>query len=274
MNERNFFNDPSIAVTRNLLIINILIALATIVSHKVQPSFDWYSYFSLHFWKSSAFHPAQLFSYMFLHSMYEFNGASESISLTHVIFNMFTLFMFGPMLERVMGSKKFIIFYSFCGVGAAIVQEFAWTYDFWPMLQKLDVITGEIAERVADGSLQTSSYIVDHIEMQSMEQWKEYSDSILCRPTTVGASGAVYGILLAFGMIFPNMSLFIMFIPIPVKAKYVVIGYALLELYLEFRGLDAGVAHLAHLGGMLFGFILIYYWKRKGEINNGFGGLM
>lgn len=262
MNERNFFNDPSIAVTRNLLIINILIALAATVSHKVQPSFDWYSYFSLHYWESSAFHPAQLFTYMFLHSL----------DWTHVIFNMFTLFMFGPMLERVMGSKKFLIFYAFCGVGAAIVQEIAWMYDFWPMLKQLDVITGEIAERAADGSLQSSSYIVDHIEMHSMEQWKEYSDSILCRPTTVGASGAVYGILLAFGMIFPNIPLFIMFIPIPVKAKYVVIGYALLELYLEFRGLDAGVAHLAHLGGMLFGFILITYWKKKGEISN--GGLM
>lgn len=264
MNERNFFNDPSVAVTRNLLIINFLIALAATVSHKVQPSFDWYSYLSLHFWKSSAFHPAQLFTYMFLHSL----------DWSHVLFNMFSLFMFGRLLEQVLGAKKFLIYYAFCGVGAAIVQEVTWTIDFWPMLQQLDVITNEIAQRAADGTLQTSSYVVDRIEMHSMDQWNTYADSILSRPTTVGASGAVFGILLAFGMLFPNMPMFIMFIPIPVKAKYMVIGYAALELFLGVSGTATGIAHFAHLGGMLFGVILILYWKKKGVINNGFGGLM
>ena len=165
-----------------------------------------------------------------------------------------------------------MIYYAFCGVGAAIIQQITWTIDFWPMLEQLSAITNEIANMASEGTLQTSDYRVDGIVMHSLEQWNEYADSILCRPTTVGASGAVFGILLAFGMIFPNIPLFIMFIPIPVKAKYVVIGYALLEVYLEFRGLDAGVAHLAHLGGMLFGLILITYWKKKGEISN--GGLM
>jgi len=264
MNERNFFNDPSVAVTRNLLIINFLIALAATVSHKVQPSFDWYSYLSLHFWKSSAFHPAQLFTYMFLHSL----------DWTHVLFNMFSLFMFGRLLEQVLGAKKFLIYYAFCGVGAAIVQEITWTIDFWPMLQQLDKITSEISAMAAEGTLQSSSYMVDHIEMHSLEQWKEYSDSILCRPTTVGASGAVFGILLAFGMIFPNMAMYIMFIPVPVKAKYVVIGYAILELMMGVHGVASGVAHFAHLGGMLFGVILIMYWKKKGEISNGYGGFL
>lgn len=264
MNDRNFFNDPSVAVTRNLLIINFLIALAATVSNKVQPSFDWYSYFSLHFWKSSAFHPAQLFTYMFLHSL----------DWSHVLFNMFSLFMFGRLLEQVMGAKKFLIFYAFCGVGAAIIQEITWTIDFWPMLEQLNLITNEITNMAADGVLQTSSYRVDGIVMTSMEQWNAYSDSILCRPTTVGASGAVFGILLAFGMLFPNLPLFIMFIPIPVKAKYMVIGYAVLELYLGVHGVNTGVAHFAHLGGMLFGFILIMYWRKKGEFDNRIGGFM
>lgn len=262
MNERNFFNDPSVAVTRNLIIINFLIALAATVSHKVQPSFDWYSYLSLHFWKSSAFQPHQLFTYMFLHSL----------DWTHVMFNMFSLFMFGRLLEQVMGAKKFLTYYVFCGVGAAIIQQIAWYIDFGPMLQQLDTITNEITIMSADGEL--TNYRVDGIVMQSLEQWNAYSDSILCRPTTVGASGAVFGILLAFGMLFPNLPLFIMFIPIPVKAKYMVIGYAFLELYLGVHGLDTGVAHFAHLGGMLFGLILILYWKGKGEFNNRLGGFM
>ncbi len=264
MNERNFFNDPSVAVTRNLLIINILIALAATVSHKVQPSFDWYSYFSLHFWKSSAFHPAQVFTYMFLHSL----------DWSHVLFNMFSLFMFGRLLEQVMGAKKFLIYYAFCGVGAAIIQEITWTIDFWPMLTQLSKISGEISELAASGALETEGYYVDGIHMLSVEQWNAYADSILCRPTTVGASGAVFGILLAFGMIFPNLAMFIMFIPIPVKAKYVVVGYALLELFLGVHGVATGVAHFAHLGGMLFGLILMLYWKKKGEIGNNYGGLM
>ena len=142
------------------------------------------------------------------------------------------------------------------------------------MLQQLEVITSEITRMSADGALQTSSYRVDGIVMTSMEQWNAYADSILSRPTTVGASGAVFGILLAFGMLFPNLPLFLMFIPIPIKAKYMVIGYAVLELYLGVHGVNTGVAHFANLGGMLFGLILIMYWKKRGELNNRFGGFM
>lgn len=263
MNERNFFNDPSVAVTRNLLIINFLIALAATVSHKVQPSFDWYSYLSLHFWKSSAFHPAQLFTYMFLHSL----------DWSHVLFNMFSLFMFGRLLEQVMGPKKFLIYYAFCGIGAAIVQEVTWTIDFREMLNQLSIITNEITQMAAEGTISSSDYRVDGIAMRSLEQWQAYSDSILCRPTTVGASGSVFGVLLAFGMLFPNMSMFIMFIPVPVKAKYVVIGYAVIELFMGVAGTSSGIAHFAHLGGMLFGVILIMYWRKKGELN-GYNGFM
>lgn len=254
MNDRNFFNDPSVAVTRNILIINLLVALAATVSHKVQPSFDWYSYLSLHFWKSSAFHPAQLFSYMFLHSL----------DWSHVLFNMFSLFMFGRLLEQVLGAKKFLIYYAFCGVGAAIVQEITWTIDFWPMLQEMERCSALVSESVSSGTSMVFSNI--SMEFNSVEQWNTYCDQILCRPTTVGASGAVFGILLAFGMLFPELPMFLMFIPVPVKAKYMVIGYAALELFLGVHGAATGVAHFAHLGGMLFGVILILYWRKKGEI--------
>ncbi|MCQ2189986.1 MAG: rhomboid family intramembrane serine protease [Paludibacteraceae bacterium] len=263
MNERNFFNDPTIAVTRNLLIINFLIALAATISQKVHPSMDWYSYLSLHFWKSSAFHPAQLFTYMFLHSL----------NWSHVLFNMFSLFMFGRLLEMTMGPKKFLTYYAFCGIGAAIIQEIFWTIELWPDLEQINEITNKIAAYAASTDMFSNPFYINTgsrmIEIHTMGDWDDYADKLLSSHITVGASGAVFGILLAFGMLFPNLSMFIMFIPVPVKAKYVVIGYALLEFFFGITRTMSGIAHFAHLGGMLFGLLLILYWRKKGEINSG-----
>ncbi len=142
----------------------------------------------------------------------------------HLFFNMFALFMFGGLLEQTWGPRRFLFYYLFTGVGAGIVQQVVWTLTTIPQLPPV------------------------------------YHDLLL----TIGASGAIFGILLAFGMLFPNIPLFIMFIPIPVKAKYVVIGYGVIELLagIANRAGDS-VAHFAHLGGMLFGFILILWWKKK-----------
>lgn len=156
----------------------------------------------------------------------------DTSSFSHLFFNMFSVFMFGRTVEMTWGSKRFLTYYMATGIGAGLVQQVAWAYT----LQGL--------------------YIDPFVLNQFI---------------TIGASGAVFGILLAFGMLYPNAPLFLMFIPIPIKAKYFVIGYGLIELFYGVRQ-SAGdnVAHFAHLGGMLFGFLLIYYWKKRGNSNGGF----
>ena len=154
----------------------------------------------------------------------------------HIFFNMFAVWMFGRTLEMVWGPKRFLFYYILCGIGAGLIQEGVQWVDY--------VVNLSQYERVNTG-----------ISIISMD---EYLNLL----TTVGASGAVYAILLAFGMLFPNSEMFIFPLPMPIKAKYFVIGYAVLELVLGITGGD-GIAHFAHLGGMLFGLILIIYWRKK-----------
>lgn len=178
---------------------------------------------------------------MFMH-----DSSSFSNGFMHIFFNMFALYMFGALLEKVMGMKRFILFYLVCGIGAGVVQELVW-----------HLTDGNITEdfvRLVDEYGQT---------IRTMPR-QEYLNMLV----TVGASGAVFGILLGFAMLFPNIPLYIMFIPVPVKAKWAVLGYALIELFFGVSGVMGNVAHFAHLGGMLFGFILLYYWKKKGQFNN------
>ena len=179
----------------------------------------------LHFFLASDFNPAQLITYMFMHANFQ-----------HIFFNMFAVWMFGRTLEMVWGPKRFLFYYILCGIGAGLIQEGVQWVDY--------VVNLSQYERVNTG-----------ISIISMD---EYLNLL----TTVGASGAVYAILLAFGMLFPNSEMFIFPLPMPIKAKYFVIGYAVLELVLGITGGD-GIAHFAHLGGMLFGLILIIYWRKK-----------
>lgn len=184
---------------------------------------------------ASNFHFYQFFTYMFLHG-----------GLTHIFFNMFALWMFGSVIERVWGPKKFLFYYITCGVGAGIVQEIVQYADY--------TIQGIAAyQYVSAGGVQmtTDAYI---------NLW-----------TTIGASGAVYAILLAFGMIFPNERLFIIPFPFPIKAKWLVVGYIGIELFSAMSGPGDGVAHMAHLGGMLFGFLLIRYWQKHPDSSQRFG---
>ena len=152
--------------------------------------------------------------------------------------NMFAVWMFGRVLEQVWGPKRFLTYYLICGIGACLIQELVQYLEYAFTLSNYDSVNLGIAGGI--------------IPME------EYLNMM----TTVGASGAVYGILLAFGMLFPNSQMFIFPLPFPIKAKYFVIGYAVLELFLGLGGGD-GVAHFAHLGGMLFGLILIIYWRKK-----------
>ena len=197
----------------------------------------------LHFWQASDFKIYQFFTYMFMH-----DSSGFSTGIAHIFFNMFSLWMFGMLLERVMGAKRYLFFYISCGLGAALVQEVVWQFSWESVLASINnTTTSVINEAIRSGKI-TGSFL------------NEFYNNLI----TVGASGAVFGILLAFGMLFPNMPLYIMFIPIPVKAKWAVLGYGLLELFFGVTGSMDHVAHFAHLGGMLFAFIIIMYWKKKG----------
>ena len=167
--------------------------------------------------------------------------------------------MFGSVIERALGSKRFLLYYISCGFGAALIQEGV----FAIMVQKYHSMftVEDFNEIVTRG-------------WQILQENKNFVDpsagtlNLLVNAPVVGASGAVYGILLAFGMLFPNQPIYLMFIPIPIKAKWMVLGYGVIELFLGASGIASGVAHWAHLGGMLFGVFMILYWKKRGDFNN------
>lgn len=216
-------------VTKNLLAINILMFLATIVMER--QGTDLTAIFGLHFFEASDFAPYQFVTYMFMHG-----------GFPHLFFNMFALYMFGGLLERVWGSKRFLIYYLVCGVGAGLLQEVT-----------------QFVTYIQEG-LDKVQYIKTGLGLLPVN---EFLNLVF---TTVGASGAIYAILLGFAMSFPNERMFVFPLPFPIKAKYFVIGYALIELSLGVANSNDGIAHYAHLGGMLFGLVLILYWRKKHKI--------
>lgn len=215
-------------------------------------------FLGLHYWASEKFNFAQLFTYMFLHG-----------GFSHLFFNMFAVFMFGVIIERVWGSRRFLLFYIVSGVGAALVQESVWTYEFQPVLSALN--SGEIAELIeVEGALRRF-FTFPNIEQIRPFHMVEMYNSLANSPLTVGASGAVFGILLAFGWLFPETRLYMLFIPVPIKARVFVAIYAVAELFLGVANFSGdSIAHFAHLGGMIFGAILILYWKKKGNLYNNY----
>lgn len=213
-------------VTKNLLIINVLAYLATIVLANVGIDLNYLC--GLHFFMANDFHIFQFVTYMFLHG-----------SFMHILFNMFALWMFGCVIERVWGPKKFLFYYLSCGIGAGLMQELAQFVEFYIMVK----------DQIPDFSWLSLPAIAHNTTFLNM--WN-----------TVGASGAVYAILLAFGMTFPNEKMFVFPIPIPIYAKWLVIVYFLIELFSAMGQPGDGIAHMAHLGGMLFGFFMIRYWNK------------
>nr|WP_321374213.1 rhomboid family intramembrane serine protease [uncultured Bacteroides sp.] len=218
-------------VTKNLIIINVLFFLGGVVATRY--GIDLSTYLGLHFFMADDFNPAQLISYMFMHG-----------GFTHLFFNMFAVWMFGRILEQIWGPKKFLFYYIACGIGAGLIQELVQYIQYAVQLSAYDKVD------LGEGMI------------VPMAQYLNLMN-------TVGASGAVYAILLAFGMLFPNERMFIIPIPFPIKAKYFVAGYAIIELMEGIANNPAdNVAHFAHLGGMIFGFILIMYWKKKKNKGN------
>lgn len=201
-NRGGFLSDVP-TVTKNLIIINVLLFLATLVNQDAM-----YNAFALYFPLYSRFRWWQFFTHMFMHG-----------GFWHLFFNMYTLYLFGSVVERMIGQRKFLIFYFVCGLGAAALH------------------TG-----------------VEFIQGMGYP--------------TVGASGAIYGLLIAYAMMFPESKMTLLFPPVTLSAKWMVIVFAVIELGTGVTGLSSGIAHFAHLGGMLFGWLLIRYWKSQGTLYN------
>jgi membrane associated rhomboid family serine protease len=243
MNYRPALNIPP--VVKNLILANVVFYIITMVMK--QMGTDLYPILGLYFPLSEKFMLHQFFTYMFMHS---------SSGIGHIFFNMFALYMFGKVLENVWGSKRFLIFYLVTGVGAAVLQSFVTFIEYKMLIAKMD------PEQIA---------YVKEVGYSIWLEGKNFSEPLagklnaILNTPTVGASGAVFGILLGFGMLFPNTELMLLFPPIPIKAKYFVAGYGLLELFFGISGIQGSVAHFAHLGGMLFGYFMIRHWNKNSK---------
>ena len=254
-------------VVKNIIYLNVIMFLATwVLNAKFNINLE--DILAAHYFKSDLFRPYQLVTHMFMHG-----------SIMHIFFNMFGLWMFGRILEKVWGSKRFFIYYFVTGLGAIgfnmLVQHFQLVHlqnvihdyaanpnftDFSAIMEKY----------VANPSIGLEQFMNNFRYNSSNSQLLSDSIGLLkqlyyetLNTGTIGASGAVYGVLLAFGMLFPNTELMLIFPPIPIKAKWIVIIYGAIELYSGFTQSNSNIAHFAHLGGMLFGFILIKYWNSK-----------
>ena len=228
-------------VVKNLILINVVMLIADFTAKSVFGT-DLTTILGLYFPKSDKFMPLQIITHMFMHA-----------NFMHLFFNMFALYMFGGILENVWGPKRFLIYYMVCGLGAAFVHE---TVIMFQYNKLINAISPDNLQQVIDNGATV------------LNEGKQYADAtmrdlqMLLNTPTVGASGAIFGVLLAFGVLFPNTQLMLLFPPIPIKAKYFVIGYGAIELYLALTQPGSNIAHAAHLGGMLFGYILIRYWRK------------
>lgn len=264
-------------VVKNLLILNGLFFLATFALGSAS-KIDLYEILGLHYFEAEKFRPFQFVTYMFMHA-----------DFYHLLFNMFALWMFGYALENIWGSKRFLTFYLVTGIGAAVVHYITIYFTLQPDLTLFNQFlsepgTGTLSNLVENHRFQINQgsgdiwlafksferdvsilnfNSTDHAALQrAIDFVSGYKAYYLNLPNVVGASGAVFGILLAFGMMFPN-SLIYLYMIFPIKAKWFVIGYGLIELYFGFTQSSGNVAHFAHLGGMLFGYFMIIYWRRK-----------
>ena len=209
-------------VTRNLIIINLIVFVATLINKGFM-----IENFALFYPKSPYFHWWQIVTHMFMHG-----------NFWHIFFNMYTLYIFGSVVERVIGERKFLLFYFICGLGAAALHTGVEALQAQAMIND-----------VAEGS------------RKAVESYMQ-----LKMTPTVGASGAIYGILLGYAMLFPDSRLTLIFPPVTLKAKTMVLVFVGIELLTGISGTSDGVAHFAHLGGILIGYLMIRYWRKKGNL--------
>jgi membrane associated rhomboid family serine protease len=263
-------------VVKNLIIINGLFFLAKLALENMM-NIDLSDILGLHYFAAQKFAPYQFITYMFMHG-----------SFSHIFFNMFALWMFGSVLEQVWGPKKFLFYYIVTGIGAALVHYMIFYFQFTPVINSIDAFilhpdfstlqqfasnhqfnisesAGEIGLAFENFKQSYNTLQMDPGNMQAMQESVNfitaYREHFLNIPVVIGASGAIYGLLLAFGMLFPN-SLIYVYLFIPMKAKWFVVIFGAIELISGFFDSGSNVAHFAHLGGMIFGFFLIIYWKK------------
>ena len=269
-------------VVKNLLIINCIFFLAKFALAQSGIVPDLSDKLGMHYFFASKFKIYQAITYMFMHA-----------DITHIFFNMFALWMFGNTLENLWGPKRFLTFFIITGVGAALTHyTYFYFHDLKPVFETIDAYVAAPDEQGTTALIEyfrtniprteDANEMIDHFNEYvrvlnsfeatkniqgminaSLEYSNTYKNDLMNLPVVVGASGAIFGILLAFGMLFPNTMLYVYF-AIPVKAKYFVIIYGLIELVSGIMNNPTdNVAHFAHLGGMLFGFILIKVWQKK-----------
>lgn len=260
------------AVTKNLIIINAIAMLGTFMLG--QNGINLTKWLGLYYPGSDYFQSYQFLSYMFMHG-----------GFWHLLLNMYALFMFGRVLESVWGPKRFLLFYLVTGIGAALIHTFVNYLEIAPMASAIKEFS------ISPGPEEFSMFVnkfqktIEHMGFDSnsvmnfASKWFDaaqvsayetealnFMDKLLqtrMNIPTVGASGAVFGVLLGFGMLFPNTQLMLLFPPIPIKAKYFVMGYGAIELFQGLSMPGSNIAHFAHLGGMIFGYILIKYWNKN-----------
>lgn len=236
---------------KNLLIINVIvfIVMLTIGSNN-EPFMTW---FALYFPKNPSFQPWQILTHMFMHG-----------GIMHIFFNMFALWMFGTAVEQVFGWKKFIIFYLLAGFGAATLQ-IAFSYYQYntglATLMEAGISQSSIIELLSTGQYDQNWSMV----LGDIDKAKDFAGAYIS--PMVGASGAIMGILVAYGMLYPNSELMLIFLPIPIKAKFFIPGIILLDLISGLTGQSffspSNTAFMAHVGGALTGFLLMYFWKKN-----------
>lgn len=259
-------------VTKNLIIINAIMLVATFLFQS--RGVDLTRTLGLYYPDSDHFRVYQVITHMFMHG-----------GMWHLFFNMFALYMFGRVLESVWGPRRFLVFYFVTGLGAAALHMFVNYIEIAPMADVMQGFKNTPAPEVFSEFVNKYQRTIQNFGfnypaiIEFASQWHDNPSSasyereaialmdkllqVRMNIPTVGASGAVFGVLLGFGMLFPNTQLMLLFPPIPIKAKYVVIGYGALELLLGLSMAGSNIAHFAHLGGMLFGFILIKYWNKN-----------
>ncbi|MFO0493895.1 MAG: rhomboid family intramembrane serine protease [Flavobacteriia bacterium] len=240
-------------VTKNLLILNVLFFVGALVF--AGKGIDVFSLLGTHYLNSPLFKPFQIITYMFMHSLSDF---------THILFNMLILVMFGGHLERLWGPKRFFIFYFASGLGAFLLYN---SIGMWELMQlKKTIMQLGIDIDIVNHKIRAG--YIDQIVYQTPEQGvalQRYYD--LSTSTMAGASGALFGVMAGFAVLFPNTELMLLFPPIPVKAKYLIGAYLIFEIYSSLYASNDHVAHLAHVGGAIVGIILVLIW-RKTDRNN------
>lgn len=255
---------------KHLLIINILFFAATLILRK-SLGFDLEQHLALYFVGSDMFRPWQYITYMFMHG-----------SVEHILFNMFALWMFGYILENFWGTRRFLVFYFICGIGAGLVHTAVTWITSAPVLNAINlyasnpspdaliqiandhfrgIINPEWVTEITNAWRQ-GQYVPGGFGLMTSDALLDLYNKAIIGIPTVGASGAIYGILLAYGLMFPNQYIYLYFF-LPIKARWFVIIYAAIELFTGVTGTNDGIAHFAHLGGMLFGLLMILYWRKK-----------